>query len=295
MDIHDAPYRSLNEAPYQIPDELELVEVGPEMALRWEYLSEEEKAGDPAQRDDDRHLLPRFAGLADRPEKDQPGAVLRFAKHFGVLELCQHGLVYTDPRGHMGRPVPSCEPTKQEPIRTWVDLSRKAGALLRLVSAHKVGRGAWRAGELERDLKILSGALYGDRRGSPGTTGRFLREARTLLGDPGQLGRLISLNLSDWARRYRVLLQTRADPLTGRIHLLTDGTGVMGAVTRQLMAFAAGGDLLLPCAGCGTWVTPKRKPRLRKGSLERTWCIDCGRAAARMHQRERRARIDPSR
>ena len=104
--------------------------------LSWSHAGDLEKGEVPRQLEDDEGVLQAFVALRDA----EPEAVLAFARKFGVLQVCRHGLR----QGHrfLGaeHDWEQCDPREYTPIATWGWYSRSADALLSVVAEMHRGR-----------------------------------------------------------------------------------------------------------------------------------------------------------
>jgi hypothetical protein len=243
-------------------------------------------------------LLLRFAGLAGAPVDK----VLKFARKWGVLGLCRHGLPSTHflppsgfslPHagdvGRAGRPGRWCDPRGVESVEAWDTWADRFRALLNIAASLYAGRPcgskAWLSffdrSELEdrgyylleRDVKDLK----------PREVGDALSDDKLLLQE------VVNHYLDIGGVRPRLILTTGVlDDGPPRI-----GFGCLpphrlfGVLAIQLMTSISrtGGPML--CSSCGSPYSPRRRPK----QGQRHYCEACGRrAAVRDAQRDRRRR-----
>lgn len=276
-------------------------------------------------------LLQKFVAL----RTGDPGATLRFAQRWGVLDLCLHGL----PASHApcralvaasaaARPIggyspadepspaddPPCRPSRlrltaksgvlngfarpghstgstepidsAEPVERWQHFASEADAILRIAASLKTGEPA--STDTWQPLKTLLGAPVESVLGViPDQDLPSLSEYRRLeaAGVDVLVPRTRREELKNQRRLLATTLQTWLDMGDVRMLAVPTGAGVrlefgstclFGALALQL-ALAVTGSGLAMCASCTDPYIPKRKPR----AGERTYCEECGPAAAR--------------
>lgn len=223
-------------------------------------------------------MLEEFTGLATNAE-GQGLAVLRFARVWGLLDLCQHQL----PIDHELQQVPSSFATPNitmlpstpcrsllgvEPISTWLYWSGQAAAMLRVVLSLRQGAPArpadwatlaeappWRASKSE----------FGDHPSGAEEVAVFIASGAA----PVELQRhLASAAIEMWLRLSGVSLSLRWP--TGLPEVAFRGGQLLGAVGLGLMLAAVGSGGWVVCPGCGTQHAPApargRRPQ---------YCVDC--------------------
>jgi predicted RNA-binding Zn-ribbon protein involved in translation (DUF1610 family) len=201
-------------------------------------------------------LLAHFVGLA----AESPEAILRFARRWGSLGLCQHraGGSPLLVRGHPPDPAlggEACRLLLAEPLEAWRYYARLLHSLLtRAIALRK-----------RRVLRLRTQRAHDEVR-------LFLRDCH-------------------WVTRYFGCLHPvlivegcRFDVKLGGSFLTT---GLPAALTSQLLFTLAGSAGLATCANCGKLFAPRRRP----AAGQKAYCPNCGiRAAWREAQQRRRER-----
>lgn len=217
-----------------VPAQVELVNG----RLEWDWFGEDSKLRE-IQPDRLSGLLEGFLSLADAKDKD----ILRYARQWGVLALCKHGL----PTSHFSecRPLDWPGPCA-EPLTAWRHYAKEANALVRL--SLKLGRNTlpqkqdWSGLPLRRPPRSVE-------------AGRLLVAER------------ITRWLTHGGVRARLAWrQTRPTMSFG-------GGGLFGALAIQLMLAASRTSGVAICSGCGMGYLPSRQPRAK----ERHYCEECRR------------------
>lgn len=267
--------RPLAEAERLIPRDVQLVKLTPRNPRRLGQLLRGvgkraiswDKKGDRELWEvveDDVGILDAFVQLADGEAED----ILRFARNFGPLQLCRHGL----PASHNPQRVPLtagarwCDPVGLEPIYLWHQFAKEAKGLLNLAAA--CHRGKWGSPE---DYKAV--------------TGLAMKEEL----DPERILNVIEPRVDEWLWMGNVrpvfLLREEGQPPEIKLH----ATGAFGAVARQLAFAIARSEPLAICSGCGAPFSPSRKPR----KDQRSWCTGCRDLSKpqRQAKRDQRSRL----
>lgn len=243
--------------------------------------------GEDRWRSDTRGLLTAFAKLEER----DPEAFLAFARSWGLLELCHHGL----PASHNPPTFPPheaaglrwtalsaleaglpevtrsilekaptgsldahCGRAGPEPVERWRLFSRQASALMRI------------AARLHRDEE------------PPAEDWRIVYESsareapwwRRGVGlERFKLGNVVT----EWLRlgNVRPVAVWHTDG-EGGVRLEMAVGGLFGAIARELAFLIARVDGFEPCAECGRFFTPKRRPVAGR----RSFCPSCRKAGA---------------
>lgn len=212
-------------------------------------------------------MLDRFVRLADA----EPSEILDFAREWGPLQICEHGIPASHNSERVGMP-PGClplvvkNPTHPyiywEPLERWRLFSRHAGALRRIaIKIHQgepgepgdwttVRRGAAPA-EVERSRRLLAGLVN------------------------------LWLELGD-VRPQMEWRESQPSIAVGIGNLMasTDATGTFGALAVQLLLSVIPSTGLYTCSACAVTFT-RDKPRPAAG--RRRFCPVCGPSAARAH------------
>ena len=235
-------------------------------------------------------LLARFVALADAPDAH----IERFARRYGVLMICEHGLPCSHQRATPVRrvvdratvdqlieagvmsivapllePVSDCYPlgwreaTTWEPIATWRRFSRHAGALLQLAAhVHQGGPTTRRAAEARRAAHAPLWKVVYDR--DPARVDAWKVDTS------GECGRW---SLMEVVQEWLVLGDVRPRPEWGAADatISLSGTGLFGALAVQLAFAVCQADGFASCSACGTPFVPQRRPAPGR----RTYCEDC--------------------
>jgi hypothetical protein len=232
-------------------------------------------------------LLEGFISLADAP----PQVIRNFARRWGVLALCRHGL----PMSHNGvRSNPDkqeiaswgCAPiladggwdTLLEPLEPWRRLSGAARGMLNVGASLRDGR----PGTIS-DWRSIDGAFFKAAVLYTVRTGRDLppvdsRETWRALLEQVPLGRDVEFDravlgqlLNDGLRMGMARPFIDWDEQSPRITLA--GDGLFGALAVQLLFAASSARGLATCTFCGQPYVPTRRPR----SDQRRFCPSCRR------------------
>lgn len=221
-------------------------------------------------------MLEDFLGLAHMPAE----AVVRYARQWGVLGLCRHGMPAC--HNHEGKVEDWCSPVgwefgktraeqAREPLSYWTFYADKFRTLLKVTANARAGTDV---GDTA-DWIVLH---------SPEPSWSLPPEAvtvPTLDGAPLFLGSEFHFYASLGDCRPVLTWHAGAEP---RVEL--GGFGLFGALAWQILLAATGSPGLAFCEEC-------RAPFRRDG--RRKYCEDCGRPAAlragAARQRKRRARL----
>ena len=265
-------------------------------------------------------LLERFVALAEAPDE----AILRYARHWGVLAICRHGL----PSSHDERCRPMRLPGQRglvlwEPVPSWRFFSRHAHAVLEIAAAThrshvvedvagqlftlapdpsgtgvrlRAARARPRAGRpleamlsVPLDRKTIWDHLV-DEITESSTTG-----SQTTAAKVNALARqraFVSFAVNRWLDWGRVRPQVDWTGLTPTIELTAGGLltsdRLAGALALQLAYAVASAEGVATCFSCGRFYTPARRP----AATRRSFCPECGlRAAWRTSKRAARGAL----
>jgi len=269
-------------------------------------------------------LLEQFVALSDAPAED----ILRYARHWGVLVICHHGL----PASHSEH----CRPMTRsgrgryvfwEPIESWRYFARHAKGILEIAAATHNGQviesaiterlfpmppSTKRSGahhplvRRRRDEKVrLDRLLYviHERKnifehwfadtiesGSMEFASHPPGKAKTLTRQRA----FVSYAVNGWLNWGRARPQIDWDGPTPTIELTTGGILPMyadrlsGALALQLAYAVASSEGVATCFACGRFYTPLRRPAAGR----RSFCQACGlRAAWRTSKRVTRGTL----
>lgn len=269
-------------------------------------------------------LLEQFVALSDAPDED----ILRYARHWGVLAICHHGL----PASHGEHCRPMTLPGRGhylfwEPIESWRYFARHAKGVLEMAAATYNGqvidratterlfpvppsaKGAGaraRVVQRRRDEAFrLDRSLYllHERKNifehwfagipKPGPTQLSVHtegKAETLMRQRA----FVSYAVNCWLNWGRARPQVDWDGPTPTIELTTGGILPMyadrlsGALGLQLAYAVASSEGVATCFACGRFYTPVRRPAAGR----RSFCQACGvRAAWRTSKRAARGTL----
>ncbi len=232
-------------------------------------------------------ILEKFLDLADANGLK----VLRYARQYGVLGLCEHDLPYThNPPPVLGRsyssiPEPYCVPRgwnggrASESIDTWRYFARVAMGLIRVARSQRRGN----CGQSEDWQQVYQRVGFPDRLAAaspPGVTDVasdivtffVMRQKWELLNDQLPLQRVVNewINLAN-VRPCLSLLLTGAHRPVARGYRLNYGGGLFGVLGVQLAYAVAGWHSFDFCSGCGRVFHPEVAPR----TGQRRYCQAC--------------------
>jgi hypothetical protein len=202
-----------------------------------------------------RSKSPRATMITDFARLRDPAAILRFAKHWGPLGLCEHDL----PWPHDGPPGRCWVRTRDgawlEPVRVWQRMASQVDAMLRVsISLHDGRAGA----PADWDALGLGAEQIGL---GPGRA----RDEKTRLA---QHWDALLVRVDEWlVEAVRPLLIQRR----GRPTFVLDSWWLHGALGLQLALAVCGAPSFLVCDGCGEFFEVKRRRR---------YCEECGVRAA---------------
>ena len=258
-------------------------------------------------------LLERFRYIAEAPDTD--AAVVNFAKRWGMLSLCEHGL----PCGHR---MPRCKPSTSESFNDWKKLAVFFESMCRI--GIELNRG--RCGE-KTDWQVAADYFPSHRwvQGSHGdvdvlgrkseerfldvgiSTPEFIATLKSELNQSqeGILDLKIStsqlvatLKSTDVARMLYMFFMQELIKESGlqprfywgggmwNIDLDSEACSNIPAIlTAQLMLRVGSSKTMVKCSECPRWFLPRRN--------QRKYCNHCGkRAMWRVAQRKRKGKID---
>lgn len=243
-------------------------------------------------------MLERFIGLADADAL----TVARYARRWGVLRLCEHGLPEThtvDLGWYLDRPISggrgpcayvgSGEPGWwHEPLQAWHSFARQAEAVVSLaVALRRDSLGDARTWATVPDYPVevveppvhhTPGPLdFGQEwLAQPLPTPESVEEGRRVLGQV----------VDQWLRwgqvRNRLHWDTAEPTLTVQPH------GLFGAIAMQVASRVTGRAALAICHNCGSLYAPKKRPDPNR----RNYCPDCREAGAPQRDARRKYRAD---
>lgn len=230
---------------YPIPHNIEL----DGLLLRWSNSSN----ATPRRTEAGARLLEQFVALADAP----PERILRFARRWGVLELCKHGL----PACHDGRcTLLSDGGNFYEHIVWWQKLAAVARALLniaaRLADAQPGRAVDWGA---VKTLGALGKSKHFEREGLAVDRVK-LEVVLNVLLSIAKVGPCVRWSKGGW------LIELSGSPVIG--------SGLAAAIITQLALACTGGGGWVLCSNCQASYVPKKR---RPDSKRRHYCPECRR------------------
>jgi hypothetical protein len=232
-------------------------------------------------------LLERFCGIAEAP--DTAAAVVAFAKRWGVLGLCEHGLPYGHVRfyepmfglggrrltsldQYQGTDRRSCLPGA-ESFQHWKELAVRFDSMLRVgldLNRGKIGS--------DLDWELVS--IDPDFSGWKEQVGFLLSIDEARLQYAALVRRLIQM----------AQLEPRFYWSNGVWNIDLDSyfmaySNLPAILTAQLMLRVSSAKTQIKCSECPRWFIPRRN--------QRKYCNHCGkRAMWRVAQRKRKGQID---
>jgi hypothetical protein len=252
-------------------------------------------------------LLEGFIRLADGSDE----AVLRYARRWGPLWLCEHGVPWQYDGKECIPPATDSSPWCEESLDKWREYAREARAVLRI--ARKLDSGqpgseddwdeTWTGGLFlyatptsDRLTQWVGGVEFDEFDAAleeahvEATEGASTRR-RTTSSDPDELTealmyespsdyplplqeRVLARNLNEWLAWGGVTPNLFWQDRKRSIRLA--GNGLFGALAIQLLFDCCRTDGLAVCTACGTPYLPPKRPRRDRNA----YCSDCGRAAA---------------
>jgi hypothetical protein len=248
-------------------------------------------------------MLRGFVRLGDVPETSLPARLEAFARRWGVLGLCRHGLPATHPitTGMLPMETPCglwMTPTGMEAVSLWREYARQARAVLDVaaalvteeVAATELRPGLRSPAAAEREAGVWSIALrpFPPRSDAPPAILDQLQGPDRVTQRRWLLDRAI-------ARWTNVAGIQVVPDFAGAQPVRLGVRSLFGALAVQLLFAVVRAPFTRSCAGCGKLFSPSRKPR----SEEKSWCPRCKRkerdhaaASARFRAREE---ADPNR
>jgi hypothetical protein len=212
-------------------------------------------------------MLEQFIKIANSPKETIRRRVLRYARQWGVLRICnlhRKPLSHTEPV-EFGRWVfedyaKRCFLLEEggkhwEPISAWQSYAKQARAILNLAASLHLGR----VGSME-DWAVVT------RTRNP----RNLEE----LYDRNAARHTIASAVDIWLRWGAVEVNFNWDDPKPTV--VIGSNNLFGNLAVQLMLAAGRTQGFVSCSACGNQYIPKRRPRIG----ERHYCHNCGRAAA---------------
>jgi hypothetical protein len=232
-------------------------------------------------------LLTEFIGLADGP----PERICNFARIWGVLGICEHGL----PANHNPLPLPfpsifssegkawckplglseswvpyDWEPQGWEPVEAWLQFARQAMAILKIASKLYESPFNKELGDRE-DWETI----YEYRPKNWGDSELKLDLIPIIMSNRNQAWESLSTVVNEWlfVANVRPELRWSGDRLTVSFGIYGS---LFGALASQLMLAVSRTRGIAFCSDCGQLYTPKSNVRSEK----KHYCLGCGRRGA---------------
>lgn len=187
----------------------------------------------------------------------EPAKHLAFARRYGPLMICQHGLPPAhQPPGRFGNlSLSGCRCARIEPLSVWGSYVEMFAALLTLAARLEGSPEGW----TDERIELWKRALWWTSRDEIPWWRKGRRSDK----------RVLLLTLEYWlgATGVRPMLYRPAEAL--RIRL--GGGGVMGALSLQTTLAAARSDGIAFCSECQMPYAPKRRPNPSR----RNYCPTC--------------------
>jgi hypothetical protein len=244
-------------------------------------------------------LLEEFVRLADGPDM----AIANYARKWGVLGICRHGLPRTHRRTAVGThsdcnlllyESDSNFPDQMgwEPLEAWRDFALKAQSILDVaavlyeggvVEDEKVACGFEDVFPVEKHLPFeRRRRIQMDSLSVEINAWLAVGDVRCLISPNGLKGLSVTFGSARWSWA----------PSERKIRMFNNvdcqGTTLFGALGVQLLMAASRQRGLAVCAECGKQYSPSRRPDPNRNS----YCADCGiNAAQRAASRRYRARV----
>jgi hypothetical protein len=225
-------------------------------------------------------LLVDFIALAD---SDDAG-VLAFAKQWGVLSLCRHGIPREhDESCHIGSMSgPDQDGAFPEHVGFWFAWARRMREVFNAIIAVRSGRRPDPFDPRFWDAHIHKSYPRADLVSDPIVVWLCVVGAINRWVDMGRVAPILQI-VND---EPRIVL---GHPMVG------EGATLLGALALQMMLFAVDGEAIEVCEGCKRpfFVVGRRRNPNRK-----RWCPACGKRAANVLARRRyreKQKVNPSR
>lgn len=223
------------------------------------------------------HVLDGFMHLADADDE----RILGFARRWGVLDLCEHGLPVSheviQTRWDSGK-VARCAPLQwrktegppdllagREPLELWRSWAGRARALMRIRAALLT----FKPGNADDWMSYL-----GDDGSAPGARAD-VRYGASVEWDM----RLLCSCVNAWMALAQVgpqLVRQQGGSVVIRFGAAAKGGQLFGMIGLQMMARVSGLGSMAICSSCGELYKPNRAPTPSRLNF----CPDCGRNAA---------------
>jgi hypothetical protein len=218
------------------------------------------------------------------------GAILAFARKYGVLGLCLHGRPFTHARPRFGPEElhgtgmrSGCEPLGKEFLRDWRLLSAEIHAVV--VDHRRLGSGSYFGAMVDRNITAQAAESIDRKIGMKDPEAAFERKKHALRKQvrnalsQGSRERLINTSrrwvndsglFPEW--QYHVIRSRKRSSIS----TVVQPAGLFDALALQLLLMSTQSESLKACSECGMFFVRRR--RERKGL--NTFCPGCGRPAA---------------
>ena len=270
-------------------------------------------------------MLEDFALLARSDSKSgsewlqrQTKEVLKYARRWGVLGICEHGLPFShNPKRWLSRffQIPFCTPVAREDDESTVRVDASAPVSVvngdngrftfTLHKAHQEPLAAWRKFAVQAHSMLRVAEHLYHSRAVPDEFWESLQDLvpqhRQYSWKYGSESAKLAIAVQAWlalgnvrthfawmGKKIRIGTRlTTAVSDSGHFKLFIGGDGLFGALASQL-AFAIGRvQVLAFCSACGNPYVPTRKPQIGR----RNFCPECGKTVAnRLAARDSRRR-----
>lgn len=223
----------------------------------------------------DRPYLSDATGMLDAFVRvTEAKSALRFAKKFGVLQICRHGLQYSHaPACLASSQQPGWNPRRMEPLRAWLHYSTSARAILSLSASIQIDDKGDEIGS--RDDWTL---LYRSR-GGKGSIDELMRG---FSAKPALAKTFLANAINDWVAEGNVRpMISWGEEASPGFSLNASTFGLLGL---QLMTAVSRIQDVYFCDGCGNpYSRKKRKPQAGRNQ----YCETCGEQVASKHRQAR--------
>ena len=209
-------------------------------------------------------FLDAFLSLHKQPDP----AILRFAKKWGLLGVCDHDLPCSHnwpPNNYPERPtcMPRCEKRDLitwywEPLSVWRGISKHMSTLLTITAQARQGKKGQR-----EDWLILTSGTWRDPPPWEQTPAWALNYIQDKVNHWLMMGQVNPSIHFDEARKASLRLDSKGWP------------GLFGELSIRLMLAVTGVDGLPLCYECGRAFLPRKKPNPQR----RMFCPQCGEKA----------------
>lgn len=245
LDEQDSP---LHVDKWVAPADVRLVKRSNKLWIFWRWA---QSAGE-----EDRDVRAKRPMLEDfvRLHRKTNEEILKYARRWGVLGICAHGLPSSHDPGCSAQPVSDNSPYRRERLALWRHLSKRAASLSFIVEAlhESTHTGERLAKRLENHWKAVWPKWLGD---DP----KRMRWRRTVEGNWSHVASIVNTCLE--MGNVRPIMH-RSGPSKAGFTLR--GNGLFGALAVQ-MFFTINRTGLALCTGCGSPFIPEKNPTEGRG------------------------------